>query len=203
MKILNVAAGKELPLIYYENVLKTAFLINLDTMYYMASPPDFIESESYLWEQKKDQLFETVYCNEDAFKFLERTKLNFNYIAIYRFLEHISFNQILYFIYLLSTCTYNGSTVDVIVPNYKTLSQMILDEDKYFKDNNMKGFEAHNILTTTELLNEPSCPHASIWTSDRAKYFFELEKRFEVTEIDPSFSYDGRDIYLRFKAQRI
>jgi hypothetical protein len=67
----------------------------------------------------------------------------------------------------------------------------------------MAVFPEHNILLTTELLNEPSCPHASIWTRNRAKYFFSLEGRFEVPHTWDSVKFDGRDIYLRFKANRI
>ena len=119
---------------------------------------------------------------------------------MYRFLEHISFTQVLYFIYLVSTCIHPGGVVDIIVPNYHTLAEILLKETVYDIE-----FEKQNILLTTELLNEPSCPHASIWTPERAKYFWEYEGRFSVPEdsIDPHFVYDGRNIYLRFKAVRL
>jgi hypothetical protein len=90
--------------------------------------------------------------------------------------------------------------VDIIVPNYNTLADMILNESVSSPD-----FEKDNILLTTELLNEPSCPHASIWTPERATYFWEFEGRFEVKPetVDPHFVFDGRNIYLRFQAERI
>ena len=78
---------------------------------------------------------------------------------------------------------------------------MILDEDPL--DPAGGNFEAHNITLTTELLNEPSCPHASIWTPDRAYYFFGLEGRFEISVYHTNYEFDGRDIYLRFLARRI
>jgi len=186
---LNIAAGKMLPL-----ECEYHHLINLDTMYFDAQEPGVIENEIKLRPERSGR----YYCKTDAFEFMERTKLYFNQICIYRFLEHVSFTQVDYFIYLLSTITQPGAFVDIIVPNYTILSEMILNDNVRDPD-----FAAKNILLTTELLNEPSCPHASIWTPERAVYFFELEGRFMVQDIQAAFKYDGRDIYLRFKAVRI
>jgi len=138
------------------------------------------------------------YCKEDAFEFMERTSLIFDRLCAYRFLEHVPMDRVLYFIYLLSTVVKKGGLVDIIVPNYMTLADMILNENV-----NDSEFEAHNIILTTELVNEPGCPHASIWTKDRAIKFFQLEGRFNVKEIDENFVFDGRDIYLRILAERI
>ncbi len=198
--ILNIAAGKfkpiDLPITFNDGY----FLINLDTMYYDYTPVNIIENDIYkyidenvIWTTMNER-----FCNVDAFQFLERTKTLFNRICIYRFLEHISFNNIYYFIYLLSTATEKGSIIDVIVPDYKKLSKMILAEDI-----NSKDFEKNNILITTEFLNEQSDPHASIWTFDRIHYYFELEGRFKINEIQTNYEFDGRDIYLRFLAERI
>lgn len=192
--VLNIAAGKFEPLDY--NMDEPRFLVNLDTMYYSYSSAAVIEHDHREWTKTVDKKY---YCNEDIFAFMEKTQMFFDKICIYRFLEHVSFTQVPYFIYLLSTVTKPGALVDIIVPNYRVLANMILTED----DPNMPGFEANNILLTTELLNEPSCPHASIWTAKRAKYFFELEKRFKIISVDESFEFDGRNIYLRFQAERI
>jgi len=189
--ILNIAAGKFRPLKNKPN----SFLINLDTMYYKTTPESEIEQAYESWSKSKDISFSS---NEDAFTFMERTKINFSDICLYRFLEHVDKDRVLYFIYLLSTCMDIGGMVDVIVPNYKILAQRILDEDVC--DFN---FPADDITTTFELLNEPNCPHASIWTADRASHFFSLEGRFEVSNIEENFEFDGRNLYLRFQAKRI
>jgi len=198
--VLNIAAGKMDPL-----GLKSPpahYVVNLDTMYYRASSPEDVESIYSLWIRQVPHIDrkKIVHCNEDAFRFMERTKLQFDVITCYRFLEHVSFTQVPYFIYLMSTCLKIGGIVDIIVPNYTTLARMVINEVP-----GGPNFEADNILLTTELLNEPGCPHASIWTALRAKYFFHLEGRFEVINetITESFEYDGRDIYLRFQARRI
>jgi len=192
--ILNIAAGKFDPI----GVLTEKdpyFLINLDTMYYQYEDPALIEKKRTSWTETVNKKF---HCNVDAFQFMERTRIMFDKICIYRFLEHVSFTQVQYFIYLLSTITNSEAEIDIIVPDYYKLAEMILKEkisDPYF--------EPKNILLTTELLNEPSCPHASIWTVERAKHFFELEGRFEVSGIKVDYPFDGRDIYLRFKAVRV
>lgn len=201
---LNVAGGKFLPLKdkfpdFSSNIPK-GHLINVDLSYSYFSTkvpeiPLFIMGTSYY--------------NEDIYKFLENIQIGFKGISIYRFMEHVALKDLLYFIYLLSTATRKGSFIDIIVPNYKILAEKIINEDtvytKMFKDDCPYNheFQAHDILVTTELLNEPSCPHASIWTPRRAKYYFELEGRFKVKDIIPNFEFDGRDIYLRFTAERI
>jgi len=191
--VLNIAAGKFKPL--GMDAGTPTFLVNLDTMYYSHTIPDQIELERRQWAETVDKTF---YCNKDAFEFMERTQIYFDEICIYRFLEHVSFTQVQYFIYLLSTITEKGAIVDVIVPNYKTLADMLWNDDPF-----SSNFEADNILLTTELLNEPSCPHASIWTAKRAEYFFQLENRFKLTHVNEKFEFDGRDIYLRFQAVRL
>ena len=148
--ILNIAAGKFKPI--EVDAGDPTFLVNLDTMYYNFNKPEVIEDASYKWTGTHDL---TYACNKDAFEFMERTQMFFDEICIYRFLEHVSFTQVNYFIYLLSTITKKDSIVDVIVPNYTILADMILNDEPY-----NSAFEANNILLTTELLNEPSCPHA-------------------------------------------
>jgi len=198
MEILNIGAGK-LP--YLTDLIKNQdekdlFIVNLDSMYYQHTSPADIEG---CYDQPGHEN-RTYYCKEDIFTFLERTRLEFDVVTIYRFLEHVSFTQVLYFIYLVSGVVNKGGIVDVIVPNYEILANMILKEKL-----SEKNFEADNILLTTELLNEPSCPHASIWTPARAVHFWEFEKRFIVHngKLSSQFEYDGRDIYLRFQAERI
>jgi hypothetical protein len=197
MLILNLGAGKIKPILDYT---KDSFLttVNLDTGYFSAATPeeieDYIENKMPIQVERQDEL----YCNCDAFEFMEKFRPQFDRICAYRFLEHISFTQVLYFIYLVSTCVKNGGLVDIIVPNYETLSKMLLNEST-----RSPSFESENILLTTELLNEPSCPHASIWTPERAEYFWQLEKRFVVYDMLPEFEFDGRNIYMRFIMKRI
>jgi len=197
MLILNLGAGKIDPILTKEEVTSFITTINLDTNYLSAATAS--EIEDYI-ENKMPVSFnsnEKLYCNCNAFEFMEKFRPQVDRICAYRFLEHISFTQVLYFIYLVSTCIKKGGIVDIIVPNYEILAKMILDE---VIDQN---FEANNILLTTELLNEPSCPHASIWTPQRAKHFWELEKRFKIIQEYPRYEFDGRNIYLRFLAKRV
>lgn len=193
--VLNIAAGKLLPIHDVSLGSHYLFLVNLDPMYYSAYSGVEIENIYNTWGKNKTEI---LYCDEDANTFMERTKMMFDYISIYRYLEHVSFTEVEYFIYLLSTITEKGADVDIIVPNYEILADMIIADDPESPD-----FAANNILLTTELLNEPSCPHASIWTIPRAYYFFELEKRFKIIQMEEQFEFDGRDIYMRFIAKRI
>jgi len=200
MLILNVAAGKfdPLPLLKEEGKLIPTFTLNVDTSYFTQSQPAQIESEIIDWDGNKDRLTVSKNLNMDIIEFMEQTSILFDRVVIYRFLEHVSFTEVEYFIYLVSTLLQKHGLVDVIVPNYIQLAEMILNDDPY-----MPSFAQKNILLTTELLNEPSCPHASIWTTERMKYFWELEGRFKHKTSWPAFKFDGRDIYLRSILQRL
>lgn len=199
MKILNIAAGKMKPLdCQFDNELTRRFpkhIVNVDTSYYNYMNPSNLENEVEKGLKLGD--IKEWFLNTDIFTFMENTRIIFDRVIIYRFLEHVSFTQVNYFLYLASTVLKKDGIIDIIVPNYEILAEMILKE-KINKD-----FEAHNILLTTELLNEPSCPHASIWTPKRAYYFVELEGRFKIEALHQKFEFDGRDIYLRFLARRL
>jgi len=188
--ILNIAAGKMLPI---DQLNKNDILVNLDLEYFNSTDAADVEkyhrSKSIVKENDEKPLI--IYTNHDIYE-------EFDKIVIYRFLEHVPKVKVLYFIYKLSEILKIGGEVDIIVPDYKALAKRILNEDV-----SAPNFEAEDIITTFELLNEDYSPHLSVWTKDRAKYFFELEGRFEVTEINENYDFDGRDIYLRFKAERI
>jgi hypothetical protein len=197
--VLNLAGGKLKPLFDINGKPDKAFLVNLDSSYYSNTLSHEIERNWLYWRDTIDSSKRNVeyYCQADIYDFLSRTIIKFDVVTIYRFLEHVPFDKVLFFIYLLSTVTDPGSGLDIIVPNYRKLAEMILNENV-----DSKVFEAHNIVLTTELLNEPSCPHASIWTVDRLDKFFRLEKRFKTVNIEP-FKFDGRDIYLRAIFERV
>ena len=142
-KILNIAGGKIPPL----NPKDPAFIVNVDTMFYKNHDPEKVERRALEWDRNHNAIYN---IKADVFEFMERTVLTFDRVCIYRFLEHVSFTQVLYFIYLVSTVTKVGDNVDVIVPNYEILARLILNDSPYDKN-----FEAQNIRLTTELLYEP------------------------------------------------
>ena len=194
---LNIAAGKLKPLMYEQ---ADNFLVQLDTMYYNSIEAPLVESyhEEWLHEEKTN----IVYTNNDAFEFLGLYKYQFDNISCYRFLEHVAKTDIQGFIYLLSTSLKIGGELDIIVPNYETLADMILNENI---DDKVKhqDWERHDTELTYELVNMPDMPHASIWTPQRIKYFFRLEERFEVETLVPDFEFDGRSCYIRAIMRRI
>jgi hypothetical protein len=198
MLVLNLGAGKIKPILDKDWLSKYLTVVNLDTNYFSKQTPEELESYIENTLPIQTQQYDELYCSCDAFEFMEKFRPQFDRICMYRFLEHISFTQVLYFIYLVSTCIKREGIVDVIVPNYEVLAKMLLEESTHHPD-----FEKNNILLTTELLNEPSCPHASIWTVDRAKYFWEFENRFKIIDGWPQYEFDGRNIYMRFLAKRI
>ena len=194
---LNIAAGKLLPI---DIDLKKDFLIQLDQMYFDSIEIDTCERIHNSWLEEENG--RVVKCAVDVFDFLANYYYQFDFISCYRFLEHVKKSDIQGFIYLLSTAIKVGGIVDIIVPNFKTLASLLLEETISEKIRH-QDWERHDTLLTYELLNEPTMPHASIWTVDRIIYFFELEERFVVESIDPSYEFDGRNIYIRAKIKRV
>lgn len=202
-KLLNIAAGKGMPI----NPLKGEYmLINLDTMYEAGDDLNSIENhhKTEVWKRTDEAPRPNkgpsciIQCYEDAFEFMEKISFKFDEISCYRFLEHVEKDRVLYFIYLMSTCLDTGGLVDIIVPDYDILASSLLSEIP-----GGTGWEFTNILLTTEMLNHPADPHASIWTEKRLTYFFNLERRFRITSIEKNYEYDGRNIYLRMMAEKI
>lgn len=191
--ILNVAAGKMDPL-FDITASKDVSIINIDTCY-----------ENYITFSDIEKMYmrgylssgENHYVNHDVFDFLERTMMFFDTITIYRFLEHVSKNNIQYFIYLLSNCTKIGGMIDIIVPDAKLLAIKLLDEDV-----NSPNWESEDLLITYELVADQPSPHLSIWTKDRLIKLFEREGNFKTKEVTENFEFDGRNIYVRYQAIR-
>lgn len=215
---LNIGAGDILPLPkhFYANPRTEEeyfeLIVNLDTKYINSYNVREVEkihecfvskSEIYLQDHSlrnvKDKEWQVILrTNYDAKDFLIKYSQKFDYITMYRFLEHISKNDVLGFLYLMSTKINIGGYVDIIVPDYKVLAQRILNENV-----NDPDFERDDAITTYELLNEPYHPHASIWTKDRLYKYLEFERRFKVMRVFENYEFDGCDVYLRCIAQRV
>jgi hypothetical protein len=105
--ILNIAAGKIVPIGFADSLhdpyFMKHFIVQLDPMYYSNCTPTFIEESHTRWLNDNTKM--AFLCPVDAYEFMERIFLNFNHVSIYRFLEHVSFTKVPYFIYLVSTST--------------------------------------------------------------------------------------------------
>ena len=212
IKVLNLGAGKDIlrPIgfPFPHPTDKKIFQVNVDRGYSEKEINHYTEIEVLhnRFSSENDKIesdgpfdfYSVLYSNMNAFDFLDKYKGQFDFIAMYRFMEHISRSSLLYFIYLLSTSIKQGGFIDIIVPDYSILAKRLLVEEV-----GSEGWENEDIILTTEFCNEPEMPHASVWTSERAKYYLQLEKRFYVTKIETPYFFDGRDIYMRITAERL
>ena len=199
--VLNIGAGPGRIKPEIIGTLDRCFLVNLDIYYPDSESTDMkdIGVGHAEWNHREEYAkIDTWHSNKGWEEFISNYRHYFDVVTIYRYLEHVRMTQVPYFLYMISTILEDGGTVEGIVPDYNELAGRILDE-KPLTD---KNFESQNILHTTELLNEPEDPHASIWTADRLQYFFELEGRFNVDTIQENYYFDGRDIYLKFIMRR-
>lgn len=192
ISILNIGAGKP----DLDIDISEKFIINLDRNYFTSVNPVYAETKHCEWLSGKIDNC-TLDVQYDIFEFLKTYKYKFNSAMIYRYFEHIPKDQTLFFIYLLSTVIETGGFVDLISPNFKLLSQMIIDEDV-----NNPNFDKNDIILSTEIFNEVYDPHQNITKPDRIRKLFEYEGRFEVVSETPQIIYDGRDIYFRSLIRR-
>lgn len=190
--ILNLAGGKLKPL----DLVSDDTVMNLDIIYdnNICNTLSNINREYMLGHR----LFHSCYISHDIEDFLNKILVKFDRISIYRYLEHIPKSQVIYFIYLLSTCVKVGGEIDVIVPDAKILAKKILEEDV-----DSKTWESDDLLITYELLADQPSPHLSLWTKDRLIKLFEREGNFKSVKVEENFLFDGRSIYLRYIAKRI
>jgi len=207
--VLNIGAGKiEYDLLnninttiinHLSNFIKPPVSFNLDKNYIQYElDRDIHEIERlFVVDKIKYDTPSTFYISNDVFSFINHTRLKFDLIVMHRFLEHIPFDKVLYFIYLLSTICNEGTLLDIIVPDFNELASMVCNEDV-----NSKDFDKNNIIISSEIVNETDDPHLSIWTAERLMYFFEYEGRFNLKTITKNFKYDGRNIYLRAIIER-
>lgn len=195
VEILNIGAGKTLPIDLRR--FPKYFLVNIDPIYFTDTTLPIEEVERRHFNSYKET-YENIRCYNEIDDVLERYYGTFHIITMYRYLEHVAFDNVLYFIYKLSTIIDVGGYIDIIVPDAKKLARYILEEKP-----GKAGFDSNNIIVTTELLNCPSDPHASLWTVDRIRHFFTLEKRFELVRTYNPYTFDGRNIYVRAIVKRV
>jgi hypothetical protein len=196
--ILNIGAGKIKPLNLEPKNKYT--ILNLDFGYPTEKctlPQSLKDIESRMHQYYNNDIAE-FYSNWDMWYFLKEYSGTFDRVCMYRVLEHIPFDKVEYFIYMLSIVMSKGSHVDIIVPDMEKLAKLVLTLDP-----DLKRFRSDYILATTEIVNEPNDPHTSIWTPKILKYIWELEGRFKVISILEDYDFDNRNIYMRARVERV
>jgi len=190
--ILNLAGGNMEPLDVVRDNKNN--IINVDLCYPESDNNVLLVNTNY-W---LDNYFYPLYIKSDVYEFLSSTIVKFDRVCIYRFLEHVPKTNVLYFLYMIASCMKVGATLDVIVPDAQKLARRLLEEDVYSPD-----WESEDLLTTYEFLSDQPSPHLSLWTHDRIKKIFEMERFFAVIDIQENFEFDGRNIYIRALSKRI
>jgi hypothetical protein len=198
ISILNLGAGRmETPFVDKE------VRVNVDRCYEDIPDcvPDLIDLclKHNVVENGKAKINRVLYYNSDIFEFLEKYPKKFYKIELYRVLEHIPRDKVMYLIYLMADVLKEGGIVDVICPDYKKLAQMILDP----LPSNSEDYEKKEILLYTELFNEPSDPHCFITTQQRLMRVFTLENRFKTISCNDLTYFENRDIYFQMKFKRL
>jgi len=216
---LNLGAGRSKPLELPTD--KPYFLMNVDRMYKaMSSFKDDVGYNSLVgairaWHKFVNERSESFnsetppwihYVGEDIPTFLDTYLEQFQNITIYRYLEHIPWTKLGYFIYQVSQLVEQSGIVDIIVPNFVTLGERLksLEEDLESGEClDSQWLENELIILNSEFVNEPFDPHQCMTSPQILHRAFTTEGRFKLVKSWPQFNYDGRDIYMRMIFKRI
>ena len=136
-----------------------------------------------------------IIINEDIFDFMSTTSLEFDGLMCNRVLEHVGFESVGYFQFLMYRVLKPGTEATIIVPNAEKLLKMYLTLDV-----NDPDYYDKKMLITTEICNTRDDPHLSLWRPDEVrKHFIDINDDYwELKDLIPEYKYEGRDIYMKF-----
>ena len=137
---------------------------------------------------------------KDVFNFLEEyPNRDFDRIHSRRFFEHLTESEISYLIYLLYEVSKKETLLDIIVPDFDKVSNVV----KSLDPNNMSviEFNKNMVSVITEIYNTENDPHKSIWNEQLGRYYIELESYWKVVDINKNINISNRDWYLHFRAE--
>ena len=140
-----------------------------------------------------------IHCM-DIFEFLEKySNRDFDRIHSRRFFEHLTESEILYTLYLLYEISKKGTILDIVVPDFNKVSNVVKSLDP--KNMSVVEFNKNMISVITEIYNTENDPHKSIWTEQLGKYYIELESYWNIISVTKNISISNRDWYLHFRAE--
>lgn len=190
--ILSIGTGRKYKLVdsmIRDSVSTEADITHVDPSY------------NFISDYEDDNVLETdesILVKNDIFNYLEQySDEDITHIYSQRVFEHIKTEDISYLLYLLYECSVADAKLEIIVPNFQYVFQdaLSLDADKM----TAKEFNRKLIECTTELFNEPTDPHRSIWTTALAKYYIELEGYWKIDDIT-HIKIDQRSWYMKITA---
>ena len=121
-------------------------------------------------------------------------------VVAQRVFEHFDYKDLPYLLYSIWLICRPEATLSITVPDFNLVSE----EVKTLNAEKMKAQVFNNMMIQchTEVFNEPSDPHRSIWTKNLAEYYLTLEDYWSVNSID-HMTLDGRPWYLYILATAI
>lgn len=209
MHCLNLGSGIDFELFIYLHKDKLIPSLNsVDMNYHTVEHVDLSfdhscdEKLKYLMNNKQEKVsrLRNTFKKYDVFEFLQNyKKRDVDFISASRFFEHIKYDRIGELLYLLYGISRPSAQLSIIVPDYNKVFETLSNLDL---ESNPIPFQEKLIQIHTEVFNEISDPHRSIWNEQLAYYYITMEHYWDIKNIDP-ISLDGRDWYLQIDCERI
>ena len=127
----------------------------------------------------------------------------FDIVKVYRVFEHVHYDQISYYLYLIYKVMKPGGTIEIIVPNFLQVFEKLQHFENNFHSLTPSEFNNTMIMLHTEIFNEINDPHQSIWTPALAEYYLTLEGYYEVKNLQENVILDNRDWYFKVTAKTV
>ena len=187
-KVLHIGSGRRVD--YVNSRAFNDKIIHVDRMY-----------------TNREDTENVQYSDLDIFEFLETYEYkDITNIYACRVFEHIPSNKIPYLLYLLSEVSEERrpypkglSTLNIIVPDFNAVAKRLKNINRHLS---AVVFNRDLIDIETELFNEPSDPHRSVWTKELAHYYFELEGFWNIKKIHMNMQLDNRNWYMNILAEK-
>jgi hypothetical protein len=178
---------------------KTFFIIFLDRSYKQGNDFLNIEQDYSDWKLSENPEDQSKFCNLDIFEFMDSFKFKFNYIEANRIFEHMSYvsGEIGRLIEACNVLSTEDATLEIIVPNAISISEMLLDLEKKGSDFSHAEYLNRVLIINTELQNCSPDFHASTLTPRMSKVYIESEGTWNIDKIDEKVSFMNRDIYMK------
>jgi len=162
--------------------------------------PDVLLDTEIPKELKSFGIVSIEFNNTDVFEFLTLySNRDIKFIYSSRMFEHLQEKDIFYLLYLLYSVSKKNAFLRIIVPDFLEVLEEL--EKLSVEDCSVKEFREKLTSVTTEIFNEPSDPHKSVWTTQLAEYYITTEKYWDLLTVKHT-TVDNRSWYLDITAKR-
>jgi hypothetical protein len=205
--VLNLGSGKIHDIKTLLNDCSNEFIVFVDRCYKDGIHHTLKEIEEAHLQFMLDPLNNSniMYFAEDIFEFIDSYKYQFDCVVANRVAEHFFFDsgEIGRFLDACNQITTDQGELNIIVPNAKKLSELLLDFEKNYEKISSQEVDRIKLLVNSEFTNTKCDPHGSVWSPNLARSYIMAEGgTWFIHDISDVEYYRGRNIYMKIVCRK-